>query len=193
MEEQREEISRLQKIERQYMSLLKICLDQKQKKRTQGELIKIKKRLKCLHSTGSTDESTLSGNIEPESEADEHKNKYNILSQFPLQKISPHCNDTDINLLITILYIWKNEFLPALGEKNVKLDLSFLNERNSHYIMLDNLQKQSNLLSDIFNDYYKTKQTMLKTELKKKYQRIARHLPEGQLSEITRKILVSDI
>jgi len=181
--EEIEEIQKLQKLVKQYEGLIRISRNTEQLNRTKVELKKIKDRLEILCPNGVPDnlviETTLAG---ASSKRDPHEilKSKPTLSDFPFQKACKHCDDVDVNLLHTILNVWEEEFVPAMGDAHIQLEFSLANERDAHYSNLENIKRQLKILVDTTEDYTNASKEDMKVQLREMRQRYTRHyLQEG--------------
>jgi len=182
-EEELEEIQKLQKLIKQYEGLIRISKNVEQLTRTKRELKKIKDRLEILCPDGIPDNlvanSTSSASASSHRSPDEILNSKPALQDFSFEKACTQCDDTDVNLLHTVLKIWEEEFIPALGA-HVKLEFSLANERDAHYANLENIKRQLKILIDTSEDYVNSTNEDMKTQLREMKQRYTRHyLQEG--------------
>ncbi|MDH5719032.1 MAG: hypothetical protein OEZ13_00270 [Spirochaetia bacterium] len=182
-EEQKKEIIKLQNLAKQYEGIIRTSRNEVQLNRSKIDLKKIKDRIDELcpngipaslveRSSSHTEKVNINRTIE----------KYEILSRFTVEKISPHCEDDEINLLASIFNVWEIEFLPALGESHIKLDFSMSNERDSHYSGIESFKRQLKVLIETIEDYHSAVRDDVKLQLKDMKQRHTRaFLNEGAL------------
>ena len=176
--EQKEEVIRLDKLRKQYEGLIKTSRNADQLHRSKIDLKKIYDRLQELCPDGVPASLSGGGNLTGSSprNVNDRLVDYEILSEFKVGRITPNCDDDEINLLGMIMKIWEEEFIPALLDSHTKLDFSFSSERDSHYSILENLKRQQKLLINSIEDYSAASREDLKAQLREMKQRHARHL-----------------
>ena len=156
---QKEELIKLLKIKKQYEGIYKTSTHPEQQARIKKDLFKLQQQMEtiCPDGVPSLQELEASNTSQEEKPVQiEEKEPNQYLSKFPVQKITPNCDNKDVNLIFTVFQIWETEFNNALSESHVKLEFSFANERENLYALLNNLNRESKLLSDTLNGLAKT-------------------------------------
>ena len=90
---------------------------------------------------------------EAEQEPSLKRKTKDILNHIPLQKISPSCNDHEINLLHSMISLIEKEYWPSIYEKHCKLDFSHGAARGRLKINFENILRSFHVLAQIIEDH----------------------------------------
>ncbi len=152
--EQRAEVTSLQKVVKQCEGVIRTSQNSEILRRVKVDLKKAKDRLEYLCPEGIPAKLVSSGKVSEKRPTLEAIIKnYSIISQFPIQKLSPNCENDDINFLTTIIRTWDMRLSPALSEQYVTLDFSIVSERDAFHVEIENLKWQMKTLADSIEDY----------------------------------------
>ena len=164
--EQRKEIIKLQRIIKQYEGILKMSKDAESIIRIKKDLQKANENLDLLCPNGVPGDLIYQEEKPaPKGDVKDLFKRSVILSNFPIQKASPNCDDNDVNILTTIIRVWDSEFLPALTEHHVKLDFSTSAERDSHFRLLEEIKRQIKIVGDSTENHHSAVREDIKTRL----------------------------
>lgn len=178
-EEQKNELVKLKKLERQFEGIIRTTQNPGQLQRSKAELKKIRDRIDTLDPNGEYDD-IYEASIKAKSSASSGMEKYSILSKIPPEKASPHSTNEDVNMMYTILHAWETIFMSALFDKHVKLDYSLTSERDTHYSYLANIKQYHRALVDTIEDQFNATREDSKMQLNEMKRRYARqYLHEG--------------
>ncbi len=163
---QKTEIASLQKIIRQYQGVARTSKSSEILYRTKIDLKKAKDRLQFLCPAGIPTEliQSYEENLQKATLENTIKN-YSMLSHFPILKISPHCENDDINFLSTIIQTWDNCLSPAISDQYIILDFSISPERDVFHRQVENIKWQMKTLIDTIEDYHSATQQNSKIQL----------------------------
>lgn len=162
-----EEISLIQKYQKiisQLEHILKNSRNPRQRERVSKDLDKYRNRILAISPEGIPDTFMSARTIynnppaaEEESEenfdSDEEGQKRDPLEHLVVMKISPHCNDNEINLIATLLNLLEEEYSPVLGDSHLKLDFTHATERDSLVKHLENIHRNMKVLTETIEEY----------------------------------------
>ena len=153
-DKQKTEVTSLQKIIKQCEGITRTSQNSDILKRVKIDLKKAKDRLNYLCPEGVPAELLSSDKVVVKKQTLEMIiQNYSILSQFTIQKLSPHCDNNDTNLLATIIRTWDASLSPALSDQHVTLDFSITSERDAFHVEIENLKWQMKTLAHSIEDY----------------------------------------
>ena len=154
-DQKKTEVTNLQKIIKQCEGIVRTSQNAAIQHRVKIDLKKAKERLEFLCPDGIPDELVYSDKREAKKvNLREVIKEYSMLAHFPLEKISPHCEDDDVNLLSTIIKTWDSQLSPAVSDQHIKLDFSMSSEREYFHREIENLKWQMKGLGDSIEDHF---------------------------------------
>ena len=167
---------KLQKVIKQWEGIIRTSRNPETLHRVKVDFKKAKDRLEYLCPDGIPDSLVYKTEDVQSQKVDINSiiQSYTYLSLFPIQRLSPHCEDENINFLSTSIHVWDVEFSPSLSDQHIKLDFSMSSERDSHYGIISNLKRQVKTLSDIIEDIHSTVREESKAQLRNMKSRHAR-------------------
>ena len=178
-EEEELELKKLLKIDRQYAGIMRTSPNPEAKRRAGIDLKKVRDRIHELCPDGVPENLTIT-QAAPKKTTAEKLQQYEILSQFSIQKTSLNCDDKDVNMLATVLRVWEDEFVPAIGDNHLKLEFSLSQERDSHFAILENIKRSLKQLINTIEDFALATREDFKAQLHDMKLRYTRHyLSEG--------------
>ncbi|MEM7181543.1 MAG: hypothetical protein AAF518_11565 [Spirochaetota bacterium] len=164
-----EQISLLQKYQKivsQLEYILKNSRNPRQRERVSKDLDKYKYRILSISPEGipdsfgsvtnSTDNHPTSHEEEGESQDTTRPaspSRRDPLENLVVMKISPHCNDNEINLIATLLNLLDEEYSPVLGDSHLKLDFTHATERDNLMKHLENIHRNMKVLTETIEEY----------------------------------------
>ena len=104
------------------------------------------------------------------------REKKGILDHIPFQKISPNCNDSELNLLYSMLSIIEQEYWPAIYERYCKLDFSHGAARGRLKLKFESILRSMQVIAQIIEDQASGEQTDIYSQLSKTRNRHVRSL-----------------
>ena len=178
-EEEKLELQKLLKMDRQYAGIMRTSPNPEAKRRASIDLKKIRDRIDELCPDGVPETLTIP-QVAPKQTVAEKLQQYEVLSQFSIQKTSLNCDDKDVNMLAMVLRVWEDEFAPATGDNHLKLEFSLAQERDSHFAILENLKRNLKQLTNTIEDFALATREDFKAQLHDMKLRYTRHyLSEG--------------
>ncbi|MCU0823050.1 MAG: hypothetical protein MUF77_00220 [Leptospira sp.] len=152
-QEQILELSKLQKMLRNLEKIEKNAKNDLQKERVAFDIERYRKRMQEVSPEGIPDnlEQTIR-NVKARAE-DPSKVKHKIISQYPVMKISPNSNDSEINQIGTLINIMDLEYIPILGDAHIKFDYSHATERDTVLKYMENLRRNMKILVETVEEY----------------------------------------
>ncbi|MCZ8344253.1 MAG: hypothetical protein O9301_14555 [Leptospira sp.] len=152
-QEQIYELSKLQKMLRNLEKIEKNAKNDLQKERVAFDIERYRKRMQEVSPEGVPDnlEQTIR-NVKARAE-DPSKVKHKIISQYPVMKISPNSNDSEINQIGTLINIMDLEYIPILGDAHIKFDYSHATERDTVLKYMENLRRNMKILVETVEEY----------------------------------------
>ncbi|MCB1158521.1 MAG: hypothetical protein H7A25_23275 [Leptospiraceae bacterium] len=79
--------------------------------------------------------------------------KRNPLENLVVMKLTPHCNDSEINLIATLLNRMEMEYLPVLGDSHISLDFTHATERDNLIKSIENIRRNMKVLTETIEEY----------------------------------------
>ncbi len=182
-EEQKNEVLKLKKIAKQYEGIIRTSRSADQQLRAKKDLKKVLDQIELIAPGGLADSVQANdGAASIKKDAGSIMAETNILRRYPAIKIHPIIEDTDINLLHTILHIWETEYSITVGDSHIKLDFSSSMERDTHFGMLENIKRQRKILIESIDDFSRATREDVKAQLREMKSRYSRHfLKEGYM------------
>ena len=154
-DQKKTEVTNLQKIIKQCEGIVRTSRNDAILHRVKIDLKKAKERLEFLCPDGIPDELVYSDKRKTRKvNLREVIKEYPMLAHFPLEKISPQCEDDDVNFLSTIINTWDSQLSPAFSDQHIKLDFLMSSEREYFYREVENLKWQMKGLRDSIEDYF---------------------------------------
>lgn len=169
-QEQLLELQKLQKAVTQLESILKVSGNEEQRRRITSDIKKYRERMQQISPEGMPDEvhlgatqsSTSAKNITDSVKSNTPKGK-GILDSFPVMKISPSSNDTEINFIGTLINAMDIEYLPILNDTHIKLDYSHATERDAVVKHMENIRRNLKVLTETIENTHKPKSRNLES------------------------------
>jgi hypothetical protein len=148
-----QELTKLQKMIRNLEKIEKGAKDNLQKERVAFDIERYRRRMQEVSPEGIPEnlEQTMQNAKLRASDPNNMKNK--VISQYPVMKISPNSNDTEINQIATLINILDLEYIPLLGEAHSKFDYSHATERDSVLKYMENLRRNMKILVETIEEY----------------------------------------
>lgn len=152
-QEQILELSKLQKMLRNLEKIERNAKNDLQKERVAFDIERYRKRMQEVSPDGIPDnlEQTMR-NVKARAE-DPTNVKHKIISQYPVMKISPNSNDSEINQIGTLVNIMDLEYIPILGDAHIKFDYSHATERDTVLKYMENLRRNMKILIETVEEY----------------------------------------
>lgn len=179
-----QEVEKLKKLLRMYEGILRTSRNPEQISRVRKEIANIKRRLDQIAPGWEKEEEKVKA---PTSSFDEEISSSKILSRIERKKLSPSCDDEELNLGYTILVALEEEFFPALSGSKLKLDYARSVERDGFYPKIESLHRLFKTLGEIVEDYSKAIREDIKLQLKETKERQKR-AALMELGELLRKL-----
>lgn len=152
-QEQISELTRLQKMLRNLERIEKSAKDDLQKERVAFDIERYRRKMQEISPEGIPDNLDLTmrtAKVRAENPSDL---KHKVISQYPVMKITPSSNDTEINQIGTIINVMDMEYIPILGDAHIKFDYSHATERDSVLKYMENLRRNMKILIETIEEY----------------------------------------
>ncbi|MDZ4727874.1 MAG: hypothetical protein SH817_17080 [Leptospira sp.] len=148
-----QELTKLQKMIRNLEKIERSAKDDTQKERVAFDIERYRRRMQEVSPEGIPEnlEQTMQNAKLRASDPSNVKNK--VISQYPVMKISPNSNDTEINQIGTLINIMDLEYIPIVGDAHIKFDYSHATERDSVLKYMENLRRNIKILVETIEEY----------------------------------------
>ena len=148
-----QELTKLQKMIRNLEKIEKSAKDSLQKERVAFDIERYRRRMQEVSPEGIPEnlEQTMQNAKLRASDPNNAKNK--VISQYPVMKITPNSNDTEINQIGTLINIMDLEYIPVVGDAHIKFDYSHATERDSVLKYMENLRRNMKILIETIEEY----------------------------------------
>ncbi|TGK00992.1 hypothetical protein EHO59_13820 [Leptospira semungkisensis] len=151
-QEQILELQRHQKMIQQLEKILRLSKNDEQKYRVTRDLDKYKNRMREISPEGIPD------NLENAAEQirmfrENPDAAGRILAKYPIMKISPNSNDTEVNQIGTWINVLDREYLPILNETHIRFDFSHGNEKDGVVKHMENIRRNIKVLTETIEEY----------------------------------------
>ncbi len=105
--------------------------------------------------------------VDPESSPELHNFNEGqaVLERIHIERVSPNCNDPEINFMATILYLVEIDYWPVISDAHCKLDFSHSVERNDLHSKLESLKRNLKRLVNTFEEYALTERKDLREQI----------------------------
>lgn len=151
-QEQILELQRHQKMIHQLEKILRLSKNDEQKYRVSRDLDKYKNRMREISPDGIPDNlETAAEQIRMFRENPEAAGR--ILAKFPIMKISPNSNDSEVNQIGTWINVLDREYLPILNETHIRFDFSHGNEKDGVVKHMENIRRNIKVLTETIEEY----------------------------------------
>lgn len=148
-----QELTRLQKMLKNLERIEKGAKNDLQKERVAFDIERYRRRIQEVSPEGIPEnlEQTMQ-NVKMRA-ADSDNVKHKVTSQYPVMKITPNSNDTEINQIGTLINIMDLEYIPILGDAHIKFDYSHATERDTVLKYMENLRRNMKILIETIEEY----------------------------------------
>ncbi|MDF3818283.1 hypothetical protein P3G55_00140 [Leptospira sp. 96542] len=152
-QEQIMELSKLQKMLRNLEKIERNAKNDLQKERVAYDIERYRKRMQEVSPEGIPDNLEQTMRTAKVRAENPENLKHKIISQYPVMKISPNSNDSEINQIGTLVNIIDLEYIPILGDAHIKFDYSHATERDSVLKYMENLRRNMKILVETIEEY----------------------------------------
>ncbi|EIE00150.1 hypothetical protein [Leptospira licerasiae] len=151
-QEQILELQRHQKMIQQLEKIQRLSKNDEQKYRVSRDLEKYRNRMREISPEGIPDNlETAAEQIRMFRENPEAAGR--ILAKYPIMKISPNSNDTEVNQIGTWINVLDREYLPILNETHIRFDFSHGNEKDGVVKHMENIRRNIKVLTETIEEY----------------------------------------
>ncbi|TGK14069.1 hypothetical protein EHO60_01620 [Leptospira fletcheri] len=151
-QEQILELQRYQKMINQLEKILRLSKNDEQKYRVSRDLDKYRNRMREISPEGIPDNlETAAEQIRLYRENPDAAGR--LLAKYPVMKISPNSNDTEVNQIGTWINVLDREYLPILNEMHIKFDFSHGNEKDGVVKHMENIRRNIKVLTETIEEY----------------------------------------
>ncbi|GBF37138.1 hypothetical protein [Leptospira johnsonii] len=151
-QEQILELQRHQKMIQQLEKIQRLSKNDEQKYRVSRDLEKYRNRMREISPEGIPDNlETAAEQIRMFRENPDAAGR--ILAKFPIMKISPNSNDTEVNQIGTWINVLDREYLPILNETHIRFDFSHGNEKDGVVKHMENIRRNIKVLTETIEEY----------------------------------------
>jgi len=164
------ELQKLQKAVTQLESILKVSSNEEQRRRVSTDIKKYRDKMQQISPEGMPDDvhiASAASSTKPPTDAAKTatpKGK-GILDSFPIMKISPSSNDTEINFIGTLVNVLDIEYLPILSDTHLKLDYSHATERDAVVKHMENMRRNLKVLTETIEEYAQAEKQEFREQL----------------------------
>ncbi len=148
-----QELSKLQKMLRNLDKIEKSAKDTLQRERVAFDIERYRRRMQEVSPEGIPENLEQTMQNAKLRAADPNNVKNKVISQYPVMKITPNSNDTEINQIGTLINIMDLEYIPILGDAHIKFDYSHATERDSVLKYMENLRRNMKILIETIEEY----------------------------------------
>ncbi|BDA78101.1 hypothetical protein LPTSP3_g10310 [Leptospira kobayashii] len=151
-QEQILELTKLQKMLRHLEKIERNAKNDTQKERVAFDIERYRRRVQEVSPEGvpeNLDQAMQNVKARAENPGTKHK----VISQYPVMKITPNANDTEINQIGTLVNIMDLEYIPVVGDAHIKFDYSHATERDSVLKYMENLRRNMKILIETIEEY----------------------------------------
>jgi hypothetical protein len=159
------EISRLQKIIKNLEKIKSGASDENQKNRVIMDLDKYRRMLGDLGPSGMIDNAEKAAATSKALADGDPDLKYKIISKFPVLKICPNSNDPEVNQVGTLIMALDHEYVPSLGDGQVKLAFSHANERDGLMKKMEGVKRTLKVLTETIEEFVVTDKQEFREQL----------------------------
>ncbi|MEI1280230.1 hypothetical protein V6Z05_18000 [Leptospira venezuelensis] len=151
-QEQILELQRHQKMIQQLEKIIRLSKNDEQKYRATRDLDKYRNRMREISPEGIPDNlETAAEQIRMFRENPDAAGR--ILAKYPIMKISPNSNDTEVNQIGTWINVLDREYLPILNETHIRFDFSHGNEKDGVVKHMENIRRNIKVLTETIEEY----------------------------------------
>ncbi|PJZ76794.1 hypothetical protein [Leptospira neocaledonica] len=151
-QEQILELQRHQKMIQQLEKIQRLSKNDEQKYRVSRDLEKYRNRMREISPEGIPDNlETAAEQIRMFRENPDAAGR--ILAKYPIMKISPNSNDTEVNQIGTWINVLDREYLPILNETHIRFDFSHGNEKDGVVKHMENIRRNIKVLTETIEEY----------------------------------------
>ncbi|PJZ44821.1 hypothetical protein [Leptospira brenneri] len=152
-QEQIMELSKLQKMLKNLEKIERNAKNDLQKERVAFDIERYRRRMQEVSPEGIPDNLEQTMRNAKTREENPENLKHKIISQYPVMKVSPNSNDSEINQIGTLVNIMDLEYIPILGDGHIKFDYSHATERDSVLKYMENLRRNMKILVETVEEY----------------------------------------
>jgi len=159
------EITRLQKMVNQLQKIEKVASNELQKIRVAYDIERYRKKIHDISPEGLPDHLAQAIFNKNQKKAGKGQENLQVISQFPVMKISPHSNDSEINQIGTLMNAMDLEYIPILGEGHIKFDYSHTTEKDGILKYMENLRRNMKILVETIEEYANSEKAEFREQL----------------------------
>ncbi len=159
------ELTKLQKMVNQLQKIEKGAVNELQKIRVAYDIERYRRKMQEISPEGLPDNIAQQLFNANQKKAGKGEDKMRVISQFPVMKISPHSNDSEINQIGTLMNAIDLEYIPILGEGHIKFDYSHNTEKDGVLKYMENLRRNMKILIETIEEYAGTEKPEFREQL----------------------------
>lgn len=147
------EIQKYQKYISQLEQILTVSKYPEQRERVSKDIKKFKEKILSLSPDGIPDNVYSSAFSSNKKGKDVEEDNDSLLNHLIVLKLSPHCNNAEVNFISTLINIMENELLPILSDTHIKLDFSHSSQRDDILKIMENIRRNLKVLAETIEEY----------------------------------------